>query len=139
MKSMTRAAYTRPNLSRHERQRQARAEAFSRRTTTIPMRPSPVKLAVVDLELIDRLVRRDRTAVSTALLVIAGIGAGQASRRAVLSRIAEAASCALAEGTISSSRAEQIAQHVRRALALSSRPAMDQAALRARARPGRAS
>jgi len=62
MKSTTRTAYTRPNLSRHERQRQARAEAFSRQTTTIPIRPSPVKLAALDVELIDRLVRRDRTA-----------------------------------------------------------------------------
>ena len=106
MKSTIRAAYTRPHLSRHERQRQARAEAFSRRPTTIPIRPSPVKLATADLELIDRLVRRDRTAVSTAVLVIAEIGAGEPSRQAVLSRIGEAASWAQAEGAISSRRAD---------------------------------
>jgi hypothetical protein len=125
MKPTTRAAYARPHLSRHERQRAARADAFSRRTRTIPIAPSPVKLGTDDLELIDWLVHRDRTVVSSAPLVIAGIGAGQASCLAVLSRIAEAASCALAEGMISSSRAEQIARHVRRALALAPRPAID--------------
>jgi hypothetical protein len=76
----------------------------------------PVKLASEELELIDRLVRRDRTAVSTALLAIAGIGAGEAGRRAVLSRVAEAACWAQAEEAISSRRAEQIARHVTRAL-----------------------
>ena len=116
MQSTNRAAQKRCHLSRHERQRHARAAAFSRRTITIPIVPSPVRLAGDDLELIDRLVRRDRTAVSTALVVIAGIGAGEASRRAVLSRIAEAACWAQAEGAISSRRAEQIARHVRRAL-----------------------
>jgi hypothetical protein len=80
------------------------------------MAPAPVKLASKELELIDQLVRRDRTAVSTALLVIAGIGAGEASRQAVLSRIAEAACWAQAEGAISSRRAEWIARHVKRAL-----------------------
>jgi hypothetical protein len=116
MQTMTRAAYTRCYLSRHERQRQARAAAFSRRTTRTPIAPSSVMLATEELELIDRLVRCDRTAVSTALLAIAGIGAGEASRRAVLSRIAEAACWAQAEGAISGPRAEQIARHVRRAL-----------------------
>jgi hypothetical protein len=53
-----------------------------------------VQLATADLELIDRLVHRDRTAVSTALLVIAGIGASEPSRQAVLSGIAEAAAWA---------------------------------------------
>ena len=61
-------------------------------------------------------MRRDRTAVSTALLAVAGIGAGEASRQAVLSRIAEAAYWAQSEGAISPSRAEQIARHVKRAL-----------------------
>ena len=116
MQSMTRSAHTRRHLSRHERQRQARAAAFSRRSMTVPIAPFPVRLASDELELIDRLVRRDRTAVSTALLAIAGIGAGEASRRAVLSRISEAACRAQAEGAISSRRAEQIARHVRRAL-----------------------
>jgi hypothetical protein len=113
--SMNRAAHTRRHLSRHERQRQARAAAFSRRSMTVRIVPSPVRLASDDLELIDRLVRRDRTAVSTAMLAVAGIGAGGASRRAVLSRISEAACWAQAEGAISSRRAEQIARHVRRA------------------------
>ena len=58
----------------------------------------PVKLTTEELELIDQLVRRDRTAVSTALLAVAGIGAGEASRQAALSRIVEAASWAQAEG-----------------------------------------
>jgi hypothetical protein len=116
MQSMTRAAHTRRHLSRHERQRQARAAAFSRRTTTTPIVPSPVVLATEELELIDRLVRHDRTAVSTALLAIAGIGAGEASRRAVLLRIAESACWAQAEGAISSRRAEQIARHVKLAV-----------------------
>jgi hypothetical protein len=115
MQSMTCAAHTRRHLSRHERQRQDRAAAFSRRTTRTPIVPSPVTLATEQLELIDRLVRRDRTAVSTALLVIAGIGAGEPSRQAVLYRVAEAACWAQAEGAISARRAEQIARHVTRA------------------------
>jgi hypothetical protein len=116
MQSTTRAAHKRRHLSRHERQRQERAEAFSRRTGTTPLLRLPVKLAPEELELIDRLVRRDRTAVSSAPLAIAGIGAGEAIREAVLSRIAEAACWAQHEGAISSRRAEQIARHVRRAL-----------------------
>jgi hypothetical protein len=75
MESMTSAARTRRHLSRQERQCHARAEALSRRTPTTPIVPSPVMLATQELELIDRLVRRDRTPVSTALLAIAGIGA----------------------------------------------------------------
>lgn len=115
MQSMTRAARTRCHLSKHERQRRARAEAFFRRSRTESLAPSPVKLALDDVELIDRLVRRDRTAVSTALLAIAGIGAGE-PRKAVLARVTEAASRAQAEGAISARRAEQIARHVGRAL-----------------------
>jgi hypothetical protein len=123
MQSTNRAARRRCHLSRHERQRQARAEAFSRRSMTLPIVVSPVRLAREDLALIDRLVRRDRTAVSTALLAIAGIGAGEASRRAVLSRIAEAACRAQDEGAINARRAEQIAWHVRRALGQDRYPA----------------
>jgi len=116
MQSTTRAAHTRRrHLSRHERQRQARAEAFSRRSTRTPIVASPVRLASDDVELIDRLVRRDRTPVSTALLTIAGIGAGEIVRQAVLARIGEAASWALSDGAISLRRAEQIARHVKRA------------------------
>ena len=122
MQSTNRAAHKRRHLSRHERQRQARAEAFSRRTPLTLAVPSPVMLATEELELIDRLVRRDRTAVSTALLAIGGIGAGEATRRAVLARIAEAAGWAHAEGAISQSRAEQIARHVKRALVRGRQP-----------------
>lgn len=118
MQSMTRAAQTRCNLSKHERQRQVRADAFSRRSRTDSLAPSPVKLAREDVELINGLVRGDRTAVSTALLAIAGIGAGELRRKAVLARVAEAASRAQAEGAISARRSEQISRHVRRALAL---------------------
>ncbi|MGN6870078.1 MAG: hypothetical protein ACTHMY_16925 [Solirubrobacteraceae bacterium] len=75
-----------------------------------------MRLVSEELELIDRLVRGDRTALSTALLVIAGIGAGEPRRRAVLSRIAATACWAQAEGAITSRRAAQIARHVRRAL-----------------------
>lgn len=104
------------HLSRHERQRLARAAAFSRRTALTVAATAPVKLDGEDLELIDRLIRHDRTAVSTALLAIAGIGAGEASRRTVLSRVGDAASWAQAEGAISPARASQIARHVRYAL-----------------------
>ncbi len=116
MQSMTRATRTRRYLSRHERQRCARAEAFSRRTLTDPTVPSPVKLPPDDLALIDRLVRHDRTAVSSALLAVAGIGARRAPRRVVLTSVSEATCWAQAEGAISSSRAEQIGRHVNRAL-----------------------
>jgi hypothetical protein len=44
MHSMTRAADKRRHLSRHERQRQARAKAFSRRSVTAPIAGSPVML-----------------------------------------------------------------------------------------------
>jgi hypothetical protein len=62
------------------------------------------------------LVRHDRTAVSSALLAIAGIGASRAVRSAMLACVSEAACWAQAEGAISSDRAEQIARHVNRAL-----------------------
>jgi hypothetical protein len=119
MQSMTSAARTWRHLSRHERQRLARAEAFSRRTPAHPITPSPVKLAPNDLALIDRLVRHDRTAVSSALLAIAGIGASRPVRGAVLACVTEATCWAQAEGAISSDRAEQITRHVRRALGCS--------------------
>ena len=115
MQSMTRAVRTRRYLSRRERQRLARAEAFSQRTPSGPAPPSPVKRGADDLALIDRLVRHDRTAVSSALLAIAGLGAGAAVRRAVLARISEATRWAQADGAISPDRAAQIARHVKRA------------------------
>ena len=114
MQSTTRAARTRCHLSRRERQRQARAEAFSRRTAAGPTTPPPAKLAADDLALIDRLVRQDRTAVSSALLALAGIGASEVARHAVLACVAAAACSAQAVGAISSNRAAQIARHVQR-------------------------
>ena len=115
MKSMIHAARRRGHLSRHERQRLARAEAFSRRTPAGVCGEVPVKLGQDELDLIDGLVRRDRTAVSSALLAIAGIGASEAIRIAVLERVSEAASRARAEGVISAERGGQIARHVTRA------------------------
>jgi hypothetical protein len=75
-----------------------------------------VQLEPDELELIDRLVRRDRTAVSTSLLVIAGIGAGRPRRQAVLARVSEATCWAQGDGAISSERAAQIARHVKAAI-----------------------
>jgi hypothetical protein len=98
MHTTTRAARRRGHLSRRERQHLARAQAFSRRTAKLAPAPTPQKLAPPELELIDHLVRSDRTAVSSALLQIAGIGAGETSRRAVLERVSEAARWAQAEG-----------------------------------------
>ena len=117
MQSKTRAAHTRRHLSRHERQRQARAEAFSRRTPTEPATPPPVKLQSNELALIDRLVHQDRTAVSSALLAIAGIGGGEGVRKAVLVSVADTVRSAQAEGAITASRAAQIGRHVKLALA----------------------
>ena len=110
------AARTRMQRSRHERQQRARSEAFSRRTPTTPPEASAVMFDRAELELIERLVRHDRTAVSTALLALAGIGAGETRRRSVLARISEAACWAQAEGTISPERSAQIARHVSGAL-----------------------
>jgi hypothetical protein len=125
MHTTTRAARRRSYLSRRERQQRARAEAFSRRTSAIAEVVTPQKLDRRELELIDRLVRRDRTAVSSALLQIAGTGASQVSRRAVLERVSEAACWAQAEGAISARRSEQITRHVQRSL---KRPAFHLAA-----------
>jgi hypothetical protein len=127
MQSMTRAVCTRRHLSRHERQCQARAEAVSRRTTAAPIVPSLMRLAGEDLELTDRLVRCDRTAVSTALRATAAIGAGGATRRAVLASVTEATCWAQAAGAFSSERSEQIARHVQQATRLTE--------VRGRARP----
>ncbi len=54
--------------------------------------------------------------MSSALLQVAGIGAGEVARRAVLEHVSEAACWAQAEGAISAARGQQIARHVRRAL-----------------------
>lgn len=110
------------HLSRHERQALARSEAFSRRTARIALVASPRTLAEGELELIRRLVRHDRTAVSTALLVIAGIGGGESRRQAVLSQLLDEACSARAEGAIGSRRADQISRHVGHALGHVERP-----------------
>ena len=109
-------ARTRTQLSRHDRQRLARSEAFSRRTPTTTAKIAAITFDRRELELINRLVRHDRTAVSSAVLALAGIGAGETRRRSVLARVGEAACWAHAEGTISAERYAQIARHVRRAL-----------------------
>jgi hypothetical protein len=59
---MIHAARRGGHLSRHERQRLARAEAFSRRTPAGAAAEVPVKPEEDELEMIDRL--SDRTAVS---------------------------------------------------------------------------
>jgi hypothetical protein len=116
MQSTTHAAPRRGHLSRHERQRCARAEAFSRRTTVGVSAEVSVKLGKDELELIERLVRRDRTAVSSALLAIAGIGAGEVVRGAVLAQVGAAVLRAQTEGAITAQRGEQITRHLTRAL-----------------------
>ncbi len=91
MQSTIHAAHRRGHLSRHERQRRARADAFSRGTPAKMPGGVPVKLEEHELQLIERLVREDRTAVSSAAMAIAGIGAGSALRRVVLAHVSEAA------------------------------------------------
>ena len=54
--------------------------------------------------------------MSSAVLAIAGIGAGSQVRRAVLERVAEASYSAQAEGAITAERGGQIARHVKRAV-----------------------
>ena len=74
-----------------------------------------MELGQVELELIERLVRRDGTVVSSALPGIAGIAVGEAIRVAVLAQVSEAARRAQAEGVIGAERGGQIARHVSRA------------------------
>jgi hypothetical protein len=81
-----------------------------------------MRLNSEELELIARLVRHDRTAVSTALLMIAGIVAGHTRRLAVLAAVEDAALAAHARGTIGSRRADQIARHTRQELDRSDPP-----------------
>ena len=95
----------------------------SRVVETVRSTPAcPVNLTTEELELIDRLVRSDRTAVSTALLAIAGIGAAEARQVAVLDWIGAATESAVAAGAISSKRADQIARHITRAIGLADLP-----------------
>jgi hypothetical protein len=116
MSTTIKAARTGAHLSRHERQRLARAEAFSRRTTASPPATPAIQLQPVELELIEGLVRHDRTAVSSSVLAIAGIGAGSVRRRAVLALVHEVARSAQGQGAISPERGAQIARHVGREL-----------------------
>jgi hypothetical protein len=116
MQSMTQAARRRGHLARHECQLCVRAEASSRRTPAQVPGDVAVKVEQHELELIERLVRQDRTAVSSAVKAIAGIGSGGLVRRAVLERVGEAACSAQSEGAISPQRSEQIVRRVRRAL-----------------------
>ena len=113
MYSTTYAARQRGHLSRHERLQLARAEAFSRRTPTNMPTMVPVKLGPEQRELIEQLVRGDRTAVSSALLVVAGIGAAKPVRQAVLAGVSDATYRARAEGAIGERRSAQIARHVK--------------------------
>ena len=83
---------------------------------------APVNLGREQHELIERLVRRDRTAVSSALLVIAGIGRGEPLRQAVLTSVGESVERTQADGAISASRAAQLARHIKRALGRSDQP-----------------
>ena len=92
----------------------ARAEAFSRRTTTGEAAASgeaPGGRARADRT----VVRHNRTAVSSAVLAVAGIGAGEPIRGAVLALVGESACPAQAHGAISPERGGQIARHVGRA------------------------
>ena len=75
-----------------------------------------VAFGPTEVALIDRLVRHDRTAVSTAVLAVAGIGAGELRRRAVLVEVGEAAEKAQSEPAISRERGAEIGRHLRRAL-----------------------
>lgn len=115
MNTTTHPARRRGYLSRRERLQLARAEAFSRRTGTDPLHAPPVTFTEHELEVIDRLVRGDRTAVSRALLAVTGIGSGELMRGAVLARVGEAARTAQAQSEIGSRRAAQIARHIQRA------------------------
>ena len=116
MSTTINAARRHAHLSRRERQRVACVDAFSRRTAAnLPAAPA-IASGRAEIELIDLLVRRDRTAVSSAVLAVAGIGAGEVTRRAVLARVGEAAGSAKAQGAISAERGAEIARHVRRAL-----------------------
>jgi hypothetical protein len=112
MSTPTHGARARAHLSRRERQRLARANAFSRRTAASPPADAVITFDRGELEVIERLVQSGRTAVSSAVLAIAGIGTGDARRRAVLAQIGRVACTAQAQGAISRQRGAQIARHV---------------------------
>jgi hypothetical protein len=112
MSTTINAARARAHLSRRERQRLARTYAFSRRTAARPQALPVITFEPAELELIDRLVHHGRTAVSSAVLAVAGIGTGELRRRAVLTQVRRVARTAEADGTISPQRGAQITRHV---------------------------
>ena len=81
----------RAHLSRRERQRLARTDAFSRRTAAGPPAAPVITFERGELELIELLVQSGRTAVSSAVLAVAGIGTGEVRRRGVLAQVGRAA------------------------------------------------
>ena len=115
MQSTIHAAHRRGHLSRHERQDWPGRGVLATCGDGRGSRGSG-ELEEDELDLIDRLVRCDRTAVSSALLAVAGIGAGEPIRGAVLAQVSEAACRAQAAGAISPAWAAQIARHINRAL-----------------------
>jgi hypothetical protein len=93
----------------------ARPKAFSDRTPVTSAVTSPVKLDRQDLELIDRLVRHDRTAVSTRCWRSRGRRRrNQSAGRALPDP--RGGALGPGEGAVTSRRAEQIARHVKPAL-----------------------
>jgi len=69
-----------------------------------------------EVAVIERLARQDRTAVYPAVLAVAGMGAGEPRRRAVLAGVGQAADKATVGNAISRVRGAQIVRHVRRTL-----------------------
>lgn len=114
MKTMINTGRTNAHLSGRERRRLECAEAFSRRT---PARRSEVAvvLSAREVALIERLVGEDRTPVSSALLLVAGIGAAPARRQAVLAAVEVANRQARVRWAIGARRCAQIARHLQRA------------------------
>jgi hypothetical protein len=104
----------RAHLSRREPRRLECVDAFSRRT---PAGPPEVAAALHarGVALIERLVGEDRTPVSSTLLLVAGIGAAQARRQAVLAAVEVANRQARVHGAIGARRYAQIARHFPRA------------------------
>ncbi len=79
MQTMIHAERTNAHLSGRERGGLECAEAFSRRTPAEPPEVA-VALSAREVALIEALVGEDRSPVSSALLLVAGIGAAAARR-----------------------------------------------------------
>ena len=103
------------HMSRNERQRAAQTTAFSRRAQHVEIREPRVTLSIDEQLLAEELLLHDRTPVSTALLAIGGVGAGDARKRVVLRQLEETAAYLEAQGALSTSRAQQIARHITKA------------------------